>query len=200
LPSAFYTVCMVFTSVCRVDDTGFGTLMATRILIGDDNEAVRGRLGELLATHGGWEVCGSVASGRQAVEKAVELRPSLIILDLVMPEMDGLSAAKEIGKKLPSVPIVIFTLHKFATIDLEAKKAGVRYVVAKPDTETLLRVVDELVKGQPAEPAQQEPDLLAPASGPLDDPASRMTTHAQTSEALGDVNGDLEGSTSSGTN
>jgi len=63
-----------------------------------------------------------------------------------------------------------------------------------------LRVIDELVQGQPAEPAQQEPDLLAPASGPLDDPASRMTTQAQTSEALGDVNGDLEGSTSSGTN
>ena len=139
--------------------------MATRILIADDNEAVRGRLGELLATHDGWEVCGSVASGREAVEKAVELRPSLIILDLVMPEMDGLSAAKEIGKTLPSVPIVMFTLHKFATINLEAKKAGVRYVVAKPDTETLLRVIDELAKSQAAEPAQEGSDLLAPASG-----------------------------------
>lgn len=174
--------------------------MAIRILIADDNEAVRGRLGELLATHDGWEVCGSVRSGREAVEKAVELRPSLIILDLAMPEMDGLSAAKEIGKKLPSVPIVIFTLHKFATIDLEAKKAGVRYVVAKPDTETLLRVVDELVASQPAESAQHAPDLLAPASGPLDDPASRMTAQTQPSEAQGGSNGDVEGSTSTGTN
>jgi two-component system chemotaxis response regulator CheB len=174
--------------------------MATRILIADDNEAVRGRLGELLATHDGWEVCGSVASGREAVEKAVELRPSLIILDLVMPEMDGLSAAKEIGKRLPSVPIVMFTLHKFATIDLEAKKAGVRYVVAKPDTETLLRVIDELAKSQPAEPAQQGSDLLAPASGPLDDPASRVPAQAQASEAQSGTPGDMEGSTSSGTN
>ena len=175
--------------------------MATRILIADDNEAVRGRLGELLARHDGWEVCGSVGSGREAVEKAAELRPSVIILDLAMPEMDGLSAAKEIGKVMPSVPIVIFTLHKFATIDLEAKKAGVRYVVAKPDTETLLRVIDELVKGQPeAESVQQERDLLAPASGPLDDPASRVTAQAQPSEAQGGGNGDLEGSTSTGTN
>jgi DNA-binding NarL/FixJ family response regulator len=174
--------------------------MATRILIADDNEAVRGRLGELLATHDGWEVCGSVGSGREAVEKAVELRPSLIILDLAMPEMDGLSAAKEIGKKLPTVPIVIFTLHKFASIDLEAKKAGVRYVVAKPDTETLLRVVDELAKSQPAESAQQGLDLLAPASGPLDDPASTVTAQAQPSEAPGGANGDLEGSASTGTN
>ena len=172
--------------------------MATRILIADDNEAVRGRLGELLTTHDGWEVCGAVASGREAVEKAVELRPSLIILDLAMPEMDGLSAAKEIGKKLPSVPIVMFTLHKFATIDLEAKKAGVRYVVAKPDTETLLRVVDELAKSQPAEPAQQGPDVLAPASGPLDDPASRVTAQAQASEAQSGAPADMEGST--GTN
>ena len=174
--------------------------MATRILIADDNEAVRGRLGELLARHDGWEVCGSVGSGREAVEKAVELRPSIIILDLAMPEMDGLSAAKEIGKVMPSVPIVIFTLHKFATIDLEAKKAGVRYVVAKPDTETLLRVIDELVKGQPMESAQQGSDLLAPASGPLDDPASRVTAQAQPSEAQSGANGDLEGTTSTGTN
>jgi len=107
--------------------------MATRILIADDNEAVRGRLGELLATHDGWEVCGSVGSGREAVEKAVELRPSLIILDLAMPEMDGLSAAKEIGKRLPTVPIVIFTLHKFATIDLEAKKADSQRRPQLPD-------------------------------------------------------------------
>lgn len=174
--------------------------MTIRILIADDNEAVRGRLGELLATQDGWEVCGSVRSGREAVEKAVELRPGLIILDLAMPEMDGLSAAKEIGKKLPSVPIVIFTLHKFATIDLEAKKAGVRYVVAKPDTETLLRVIDELAKGQPAESVQQAADLLAPAAGPLDDPASRMVAQAQPSETQSGANGDLEGSTSTGTN
>ena len=174
--------------------------MTTRILIADDNEAVRSRLAELLATHDGWEVCGSVASGREAVEKAVELRPNIIILDLAMPEMDGLSAAKEIGKKLPSVPIVIFTLHKFATIDLEAKKAGVRYVVAKPDTETLLRVVDELAKNQPAESAQQGSDLLAPASGPLDGPSSSVTAQAQPSEAQGGASGDLEGSTSTGIN
>lgn len=174
--------------------------MTIRILIADDNEAVRGRLGELLATHDGWEVCGSVRTGREAVEKAAELRPSLIILDLAMPEMDGLSAAREIGKKLPSVPIVIFTLHKFATIDLEAKKAGVRHVVAKPDTETLLRVIDELAKGQPSESVQQAADLLAPASGPLDDPASRMAAQAQSSEAQSGANGDLESSTSTGTN
>ena len=120
--------------------------MPARILIADDNELVRGRLSELLESQEGWEVCAAVGNGRDAIEKALELKPSLIILDMAMPVMDGLSTAREIGKILPSIPIVLFTLHKFPTIDLEAKKAGVRYVVAKPDTETLLRVAEELLK------------------------------------------------------
>jgi hypothetical protein len=64
----------------------------------------------------------------------------------------------------------------------------------------LLRVVDELAKSQPAESAQQGSDLLAPASGPLDDPASRVAAQTQPSEAQGGAKGDLEGSTSTGTN
>ncbi len=166
--------------------------MATRILIADDNEVVRGRLGELLASHDGWEVCASVASGREAVEKALELRPSLIILDLAMPEMDGLSAAREIGKVLPSIPIVIFTLHKFATIDLEAKKAGVCHVVAKPDTATLLRVVDELAKSQSPESFQEKAELLPPVSGPLDGPAGAAINQPPPNEAQANAAGDPE--------
>src|SRR5271163_1536022 len=106
--------------------------MPIRILIADDNEVARGRLTELLANHDGWEVCAAVENGRQAVEKAEELKPDLIILDFAMPEMDGLTAAREIGKILLSIPIVLFTLHKIPVLDLEAKKVGVRQVVAKP--------------------------------------------------------------------
>ena len=144
--------------------------MPVRILIADDNEVVRGRLGELLETQENWEICASVGNGRDAVAKAVELKPSLIILDMAMPEMDGLSAAREIVKILPSIPIVLFTLHKFPTIDLEAKKAGVRHVVAKPDTDTLLRVAEEVLKNRPLESAHEKTELLAPVSGPLDGP------------------------------
>jgi CheY-like chemotaxis protein len=144
--------------------------MPVRILIADDNEVVRGRLGELLETQENWEICASVGNGRDAVAKAVELKPSLIILDMAMPEMDGLSAAREIVKILPSIPIVLFTLHKFPTIDLEAKKAGVRHVVAKPDTDTLLRVAEEVLKNRPLDSAHEKTELLAPVSGPLDGP------------------------------
>jgi CheY-like chemotaxis protein len=146
----------------------------TRILIADDNEEVRDRLSKLLTSHDGWEVCAAVGNGRDAVEKAIELKPGLIILDLAMPEMDGLSTAREIGKVLPSVPIVLFTLHKFGTIDLEAKKAGVRHVVAKPDVAALVRTAEEIVKSAPSESAQEKTELLASVSGPLDAPASAL--------------------------
>jgi CheY-like chemotaxis protein len=168
--------------------------MPTRILIADDNEVVRGRLSEFLAKHEGWEVCAAVGNGRDAVEKAVEQKPSLIILDLAMPDMDGLSAAREIRKVLPLVPIVLFTLHKFATIDLEAKKAGVRHVVEKPDTEALLRAVEELLKNGPLESAQQETELLASVSGPLDAPASALTVQPQPIESQASDHGDPKSS------
>lgn len=167
---------------------------SVRILIADDNEVIRGRLSELFTRHDGWEVCATVGNGRDAVAKAMELKPTLVILDLVMPEMDGLSTAREIGKVLPSVPIVLFTLHKFATIDLEAKKAGVRHVVEKPDVESLLRVAEELVKKGAPESAQ-ETELLAPVSGPLDAPGSPVALQTQPSESQAGASSGPESST-----
>jgi CheY-like chemotaxis protein len=77
-------------------------LATSRILIADDNVVVRRHLGELFKSHAGWEVCAEVENGQQAVLKTRELKPDLIILDLAMPVMDGLQAAREIGKALPS--------------------------------------------------------------------------------------------------
>jgi CheY-like chemotaxis protein len=178
--------------------------MPTRILIADDNEVVRGRLSEFLAKHEGWEVCAAVGNGRDAVEKALELRPSLIILDLAMPDMDGLSAAREIRKLLPSIPIVLFTLHKFTTIDMEAKKAGVRHVVEKPHTEALLRAAEELLRNGPLESAQEETELLASVSSPLDaptalldDPTSTVAVQPQPDESQASAHGDSKSSSKS---
>src|SRR5580693_3731994 len=99
--------------------------MTARILIADDNDAARGRISEILRCHDGWEVCAEVEDGQQAVLKATELKPDLIILDLAMPVMNGLQAAGEIGKVLPSVPVVLYTLHNLPQIELEAKKFGI---------------------------------------------------------------------------
>jgi len=125
--------------------------MIIRILIADDKEIARAHLTESIRDHDEWQVCGQAENGQEAVLKAVELKPDIVILDLAMPVMNGLSAAREIGKALPSVPIVLFTVHKLAALDLEAKKAGVRHVVGKLDTDALLSTIEELVKKESPE-------------------------------------------------
>jgi CheY-like chemotaxis protein len=131
-----------FRVFLRIDAViGFDIAMnaqSVRILIADDNEVARGSLSELLSNHDGWEVCAAVENGEQAVLKASELKPNLVILDLAMPVKDGLRATREIGQILPSVPIVIYTMHDSSWLELEARKAGARYMVAKTQWQPLL--------------------------------------------------------------
>jgi DNA-binding NarL/FixJ family response regulator len=96
--------------------------LAYRILIADDQEMVRKMLRALLETHTDWQVCAEAANGLEAVQKAAELKPDAIILDLAMPEMDGLHAAREILSNSPTLPILLHTNHAFSTLALEAKK------------------------------------------------------------------------------
>jgi len=70
-----------------------------RILVADDHEIVRRGLVSLLKSHAGWEVCAEAQDGRQAVEKAKELRPDVVILDIGMPNLNGLEAARQIHRK-----------------------------------------------------------------------------------------------------
>ncbi len=121
--------------------------MPIRILIADDNEILRDRLAELiLEDHDGWEVCAAVENGQDAVEKAEELKPDLLVLDLAMPVMNGLEAARRIGRITPSVPILIYTLHNSSWVELEAKKAGARKVVFKPDVDALLKTIEDYIE------------------------------------------------------
>lgn len=133
--------------------------MAAQILVVDDNEVVRGRLSEALKAHDGWEVCAAVENGEQALVKARELNPDLIILDLAMPGMDGLRATREITRILPSVPIVIYTLHYGEWLVLEAKKAGARGLVPKSDIAKLMNVLEDLL--QKKSPVESAPAVLA---------------------------------------
>src|SRR5215472_8496425 len=116
--------------------------MKVQILLADDHEITRRRLTELIQMHDGWEVCAAVEDGLEAVAKAEQLRPDIIILDLAMPRMDGLSVAREIKKIVPSTPIVLYTLHAIEALDLEAKKVGIRRVVSKPNTAELVCAVE----------------------------------------------------------
>jgi len=79
----------------------------------------------------GWEVCGEAENGREAIEKASELKPDLIVLDLAMPIMHGLEAAPVLRRMLPAVPIILFTLYANKFLEQEAFSAGVTVVVSK---------------------------------------------------------------------
>jgi DNA-binding NarL/FixJ family response regulator len=102
-----------------------------RILIADDHSLVRKVLKTTLENHSDWQVCGQATNGLEAVQKAAELHPDLIILDFAMPVMDGLGAARRILSASPSVPILIFTNYYFPSLLVEADSAGVRQVIDK---------------------------------------------------------------------
>src|SRR5260370_8677629 len=99
--------------------------MPSRILIADDHDLLRRLIKREFEDHADW-VCIEAENGQQAVVKATELKPDIIILDLAMPVMDGLTAAREIVKILPAVPIVIHTVHFSEQIKCKPKKIGVR--------------------------------------------------------------------------
>lgn len=120
-----------------------------RILIADDHEAVRKGLCAILSSRNDIEVCGEAANGKEAIEKALELSPDLIILDITMPELDGMGAAKEIKKFLPDVPILFFSMHDSKQLIRAAKLLGVQGCVNKAHAaEMVLNAVDALLQKQ----------------------------------------------------
>jgi DNA-binding NarL/FixJ family response regulator len=114
--------------------------MPIRLLIADDNPVVRTALHQLLERAGDWEVVDA-ENGREAIARAQEFAPNLIILDLVMPVMDGLAAAREISKLMPQTPLLMHTLHWSPQVEIEAQKVGVRKVVPKADSKGLISAI-----------------------------------------------------------
>src|SRR5271170_3909715 len=107
--------------------------MSKSILIADDSQEVRKHVSRILRSNQDFEVCAEAVNGQEAVAKARELHPDLVILDLGMPVMNGLEAARELKRILPRVPIILFTLHGEILSDAQAKPFGVDRVIAKSD-------------------------------------------------------------------
>ena len=119
----------------------------TRILIVDDNEYVRKHLRTLLQNADrSFIVCGEATDGQDAVTKAGELKPDVIILDLAMPVMDGVTAAREISKTSQRIAMFMYTLHTSTQLEVEARTAGIRGIVAKPAAADLVSLVREVAR------------------------------------------------------
>jgi DNA-binding NarL/FixJ family response regulator len=104
-----------------------------RILIADDHEVVRHGVRSLLQAHDGWEVCGEAADGRDAVAKAAGLKPDIIVMDIGMPNLNGLDAAREILRESPRAMILILTIDESEQVMREVLNAGARGFLLKSD-------------------------------------------------------------------
>ena len=123
--------------------------MSTQILIVDDSPAIRHSLRSSIEGTTDWTICAEAENGAIAVDKVKVLNPDVVILDLSMPVMNWLLAAKCIASIAPRVLMIMFTMHTAETLVREAKKAGIRQVVSKSDGAAfLLASLSELL-GQP---------------------------------------------------
>jgi CheY-like chemotaxis protein len=115
------------------------------ILIVDDSRAVRTVTRLFLESQPGFVVCGEAVDGLDALEKARQLSPDLIILDLDMPRMNGLQAARELQTMMVRAPIILFTIHADEVRPQEAWDAGVSAVVSKTNLPVLQQHIESLV-------------------------------------------------------
>ena len=104
-----------------------------RIVVADDHEIVRGGLISLLKSHAGWEVCGEARDGREAVEKVKELKPDIVILDIGMPNLNGLEAARQMAHNNPQSKLLILTMSDADEMVRAVLDAGARGFVLKSD-------------------------------------------------------------------
>ncbi|MCU1299104.1 MAG: DNA-binding response regulator [Acidobacteriaceae bacterium] len=121
---------------------------SVRILIADDSPFVRKSIRTLLESNPGWEVCGEAANGQEALDHAMKLSPDIIILDLVMPVMDGLQAARKMAVIAPRTPTVMLTMHYSSQLASEASEAGIQTVLSKTESHTLVSTIENLLRNR----------------------------------------------------
>jgi len=139
-----------------------------RILIADDHEKVRWGLRSLLSLRPDWDICGEAVDGRDAVQKARELKPQVAVLDVSMPHLNGLEAARQIRKEVPQTEVLIVSQHESSEVIAAAIDAGARGYVVKSDVpRDFLDAVEAVSQGKPvfsSRISEHQPAITPPPS------------------------------------
>jgi DNA-binding NarL/FixJ family response regulator len=121
-----------------------------RILVADDHALIRRGIKTLIGSQAGWQLCGEANNGREAVTKADHLRPDIVILDISMPDLNGVDAAKRIRRVSPETEILMLSVHYSDQLILDILKVGVRGYVVKSDSDRdLVVAVETLANHKP---------------------------------------------------
>jgi DNA-binding NarL/FixJ family response regulator len=114
------------------------------ILIIDDSAAIRKAVRRLFASRPDWVICGEAINGEEGVQKAQQLKPDAILLDMAMPEINGMDTAGILKRLMPTVPLIMFTnFAKDQFFKRELSWAGIRQVVSKSDGQGLVQALEE---------------------------------------------------------
>lgn len=148
----------------------------TRILIADDHLIIRQGLRLILETAGDLELCGEASDGAEAVRLAAELQPDVILMDLRMPGMDGLSAIEKLRVEQPQIAVVILTTFNEDDLMMRGLRAGAKgYLLKDTDRETLFNTIRAAAQGQ----TLLRPDIIARVLGyAQNSPAAAPTARA----------------------
>jgi DNA-binding NarL/FixJ family response regulator len=119
-----------------------------RILVADDHEVMRMGIRNLLEARPNWNICAEAANGKEAVEKALANEPDIIIMDITMPQMNGLEAAGAIAKVRPKIPVILFSLHLSDEVMRNFDNPAIRGAVSKGEAaRDLVDAVEKVLHG-----------------------------------------------------
>ena len=121
--------------------------MTKRIMVADDNAPIRKALRTILEFREDWKVIGEAINGCEAIEKAKVLHPDLIVLDVSMPVMNGLDAARVLHRIMPAIPVILCSLHANDVLENQAASLGVTAVISKEQNmQVLVKKASELLE------------------------------------------------------